>query len=644
MIIPSHYRQLLLLLLVLAGISWIYWPGLTGPWLLDDDMNLGDLKAAAPGSLTVDQYLSIILGNNSGPLGRPVAMASFAANHALGLFSTPMLKLGNILLHLGNGILLYFLVLRLARLRNPFAGTITPQGAALLITAWWLLLPIQISSVLYIVQRMTVLAALFSLASCLCYVAGRQQILMGLRRGWLLLGLGLFLFYPLAVFTKENAAITLAWLVLVELFFFQDRSALASRLSPRAWLRLLVAAAFLAGLAMVQLEVFSSSYLWREFSLVERLLSQPRAITSYMQTIFLPDATSMGIYQDDFPVSRSLFSPPGTALAIGVVLGLLLLAVEAANTRWWAVSFGILFYFTGHVVESTVVPLELYFEHRNYLPAAGLLLAALAATTLAWPFRKRLLLLFVAAYLAILVFSAMQRVQTWSTRSLLIETSALNHPHSLRAWTDYPEELLRQKKPRLALEAALRSAEVNPAYASISYLQMISIYCRLQTTAPPLLVEKTADALARTTVLASGITTPLAIGLERILTDHQAGNCAQTDFRPLARALPELDGRLVRHYGVHREQLWFLRLSLAEWLLDLKEGEKALPILRDIWQNGSRADKPVPGLALARALVDAGQPDQARQVLAELAAVTHDAPADFRAEMNAVQQRASGKQ
>lgn len=643
MTLPLQYRHLLLLLLVLAAVFWIYWPGLNGTWLLDDEMNLGELKAAAPGSLSADEYMTIILGNQSGPLGRPVAMASFAVNHALGLFSTPMLKLGNILLHLGNGVLLYFLMLRLAKLRHPLPGHASPRWLALLITTWWLLLPIHISSILYIIQRMTLLATFFSLASCLCYITGRQQIQMAHKRGWLLIGFGLLLFFPLAVFTKENAVITLAWLLLIELFFFYESSPPRFYFSTRAWLRILVALVILAGLAMVQLDVFSSHYLWREFSLPDRLLSQPRALAAYIHTIFLPDAASMGIYQDDFPISRALFSPPSTALTLGLLVGLLVLAIQSAGTRWWGISFGVMFYLTGHLVESTVVPLELYFEHRNYLPSAGLLLAVLTAVTLAWPFRRSMLVIFVAVYLAILALSANQRIQAWSKRSLLIETSALNHPYSLRAWTDYPEELLHQRKPRLALEAALRSAETNPAYASISYVQMISIYCRLHTPAPALLVKKTADALIHTTILASSVTTPLAIGLERVLADHIAGHCTSTDFRPLVRALPDLDARLARHYGPQREALWFLRLTLAEWLLELNETGKALFILQDIWQTGDRASKPMPGLTLARALVDAGRLDQARQVLAELAAVTHDAPADFQAKMNALQQRASGK-
>lgn len=635
---------LALLLGVLVFAGWLYWPGLSGPWLLDDEMNLGRLQAAPAGSLGAAEYRDIIFGNQSGPLGRPVAMATFAASHALGEFSTPMLKLGNVILHLGNGLLLYYLLASLFRIRSPLPSLASPRQLALVFAAWWLILPIHISAVLYIVQRMTLLATFFSLATCLAYVAGRSRLREAPRRGWLLLILGLAVCFPLALLAKENAVVTAGWLLLIELFFFRDAAPGPRLPSRQNVLRILLVLALLACVGVAMAGLHTDGYLWRDFTLGERLLTQPHALATYMRDILLPQTASMGIYQDDFPVSRSLLVPLATLPALLLLAGLLLLATEASAGRWWGVSFGLLFYFTGHVVESTVIPLELYFEHRNYLPSAGLLLATATALGLALPARRQALALALCAYLALLILASFQRIHIWSERKLLIETSALHHPHSLRAWTDYPEDLLLQGKPRLALEAALRSAETNPGFASISYVQMISIYCRIDTPPPAALIEKTAAALQQTSDLSSATLTPLSIGLEHVLSSSRTRRCNTADFGPLATPLARLDARLTGHFGPARAELWFFRLTIAEWLLQLHHPDEALPILEDIWRIGDRRHLPTAGLALAKALVKQGRLARARQVLAELATVTHDAPDDFRAEMTTLRQRSTGKE
>lgn len=621
--------------ILLTGLT--YFPGLSGPWLVDDDANLGIFKNFPAGSAP---YGDIVFNNNSGPLGRPVSMASFAVNHALDLFSTPALKATNLLIHVGNGLLLFMLLSRLFRLKPPTTNPVLSSTLAAIITGWWLLLPLHLSSVLYIVQRMTLLASFFSLASCLTYVIGRDMLAANRRIGVPVISTSLVILFPLAILAKESAFITLAWLVLIELFFFRKSPVWHIGLRPA--LVTLVIFTVLTGVLLVLLLPIQEQYLWREFTLAERLLTQSRVVWSYINDIFIPNSHRMGVFQDDYPVSRGLLAPWSTLAGLAGLAGMLAIAIKLAASRWWAVSFGILFYLSGHLVESTIVSLELYFEHRNYLPSAGLLLASASAITMLWPWRQALLAIVFSIYLLTLTFSTFQRSNIWANKSLLLETSAQNHPLSLRAWTDYPEDLLENRKPRLALEAALHGAQTNPGYASISLIQMISIYCRIQHPAPPYLIDQTALALEANTNLASRITTPLGIGLELILTQHQEGNCKQTDFTPLAPAFVRLDNQLRQHYGPQRHGLWFLRLTLAEWLLELDQPQSALPILQDIWQTGAQGVIPTVGLVLARTLIQTNALPEARQVLAELTVVTHDAPEDFRAEMASLQQRASG--
>ncbi len=157
-----------LLVLLLGCVLWIYYPGINGPALLDDYSSLGDLGDLAE---TPEQFLDYVLGDNSGPLGRWVSMATFVAGEFLG-GGIAGAKLVNIVIHLVTGALVaWFFTLLLAPLRVPGY-----RVAAILCAGLWLLAPLQVSTVLYLVQRMAQLAALFGLLSLICYLYWRRSI------------------------------------------------------------------------------------------------------------------------------------------------------------------------------------------------------------------------------------------------------------------------------------------------------------------------------------------------------------------------------------------------------------------------------------------------------------------------------------
>ena len=634
---PHHRLSLVVLLIGLLLCAAIYIPGLAGPWLVDDEANLGVFNHFTPGQAP---YANIIASNPSGPLGRAVSMATFAANHALGLFSTPALKATNILIHLLNGLLIFFLLNRLFHRRPPVAAaTHTLSLFAAGLTVWWLLLPMHISTVLYIVQRMTEVSTFFSLAACLSYVLGRDVLATRPRLGKLIVACSLLLLLPLAVFAKESGASSIAFIVLIELFFFTAKPPGPRRLW--LWLMGLVAlvTTVIAAIAIAPPPFLSDGYIGRDFSLTERLLTQPRVIFSYIRDIFLPNSAHMGLYQDDFAISHSLLAPLTTLPAIFGLAVLLLLALRCADSpRWWPVSFGILFYFSGQLIESTLIPLELYFEHRNYLPSVGLLVAASPLTTL-WPWRLRLLTFAFAAYLALLALATFQRTSIWGNQGLLLQTSATNHPLSTRAGTDYAEYLLSQHQPPQALTLILRGAKKNPDFAAIYYLQAISIYCRVGDTPPAVLIQYAADAMSTL----GNYSLSLNIGLNDVLERKRSGRCGHADFQPLAAALPAVEMKLRQQYGEARNSIWLTRFTISQWLSDNGQNEEALVILRDIWAQGNKAIMPTVGLALANALAKENDHVQLQQVLNELDQVTGDAPPEFRQEINALRKLVTGK-
>lgn len=357
---------------VLLVAYGIYSPGLSGAFLFDDWSNL--VLLGHQGRIdSFDKVVSFLLTGFAGPTGRPVSMASFLLDAQTWPAEPAPFKLTNILIHLLNGALLTGALWRLAqRLDAPRreAAWIAVLGAGL-----WLLHPLWVSTTLYVVQRMTMLAATFVFAGLWAYLHGRQ--LLGEGRGAAGYGwcsAAVVLCGPLAVLSKENGAL-LPLLILVV-----DRYAPAPVASlPRGWSlwRLLFlgvpSVLLLAYLAMGLPGLVRGDAGFREFTPGQRLLTQARIIWEYLALLLLPRPYSDGLFSDAIPVSKGLLSPPSTLVGLLALAGLVALA-ERLRRSVPVVAVAIMFFLAGHVLESTWIQLELRFEHRNYLPAALLFL------------------------------------------------------------------------------------------------------------------------------------------------------------------------------------------------------------------------------------------------------------------------------
>ena len=115
-------------------------------------------------------------------------------------------------------------------------------------------------------------------------------------------------------------------------------------------------------------EAISAGYAGREFSLEERLLTQGRLLWRYLAWILLPNITDMGFQHDDIPISTGLFQPLTTLLSL--IAWVVLLALSfVLRRRYPLLLLYVLFFLVGHSMESTILPLEMVYEHRNYLPS-----------------------------------------------------------------------------------------------------------------------------------------------------------------------------------------------------------------------------------------------------------------------------------
>ncbi|VAX07699.1 hypothetical protein MNBD_GAMMA26-813 [hydrothermal vent metagenome] len=431
----------LLLIAMLAITAAVYYPGLGGDFMFDDAVHISQNQLVEIDSLAPDQlYQAWNSSAFSFPSSRPLSMLTFGLNHVFTGFDPYWFKVTNLLIHLLCGILLFLLTRITAQL---FARTGGIPLIASRINWWalaaasiWLLHPINLSPVLYIVQRMAGLSTLFLLMAMVAYVHGRMRLLDGTGGT-----LAILLFTPalgaLAFLCKENAALLPGFLFVLEATLFRFKTA-----TPKG--RRLLQIYFLLGLALplaavviyllLHLEWLSGNYGNRPFTLLERLMSEARAMWFYLQMIFGPDNTQLGFYHDDFKISHSLLNPPTTLFAILGIIGLITLAVwQRKNAP--ILTFGILFFFVGHAMESTIIPLELIFEHRNYMPSIGLFIALsyylIVVPDIRWQ-RYCSIFVFILFVMAC-ANSTHDRAQDWKDEVTMIIAEAKHHPDSPRA-------------------------------------------------------------------------------------------------------------------------------------------------------------------------------------------------------------------
>lgn len=370
-------------MIALLGLGWfVYQPGLDGGFLFDDWVNLNALGAYGP----VDNVATLWLYLTSGTAdatGRPLALLSFLLDAQDWPADPYSFKRTNLILHLINGALLTLLLARLGRASiqsDHDVGAPTTlyrrvDLAAVLGGGLWLLHPLFVSTTLYIVQREAMLPATFILLGLYGYTVGWQWVQAGKRSGIVLAAASILICTVLATLCKANGALLpiLAWVLDAVLLVPRQcmkhpRIAATFRWTRRAVI-VLPSIVVLAALASVALRGFVDGIQEvRPWTLTERLLTQPRVVVDYLQLLWLPQPYSNGLFNDAVVVSRSLLSPPSTLLAI-VFLSCLVAVAVFLRERTPIITASILFFFAAHLMESSVVPLELYFEHRNYIPA-----------------------------------------------------------------------------------------------------------------------------------------------------------------------------------------------------------------------------------------------------------------------------------
>ncbi len=409
-----HARTVFWVVVGLALTTVCYWPGLHGGFVFDDFTNIVSNPVLRVGTKGIAAWWSAAINGYPGLIGRPLSMLSFAINFQLGELDPFYFKLVNLAIHLLSGLLLGVLgYLLLSTVQQSALNQRDRLTVAALAAVVWLVHPFNLTSVIYVVQRMTGLATLFLICGAVCYVHGRMKQLRH-QAGWKWILAGLLGCGGLAVLSKEIGFLLPLYLLVVEWVFFRFQG--SDKANHKRLLALFGVTLGLPLLALLALSpgTLLDGYQFREFTLTERLLTEPRVLLWYLHMLVIPDTSQMGIYLDDIPISRSLLDPPSTLPAILLLLGILAIGVTLRRKAPVA-AFACLWFLAGHAMESTIIPLEIAFEHRNYLPGYGVLLAVahtLLRTGLG-PRTRRIRHIAAAVWIVLLAIGLTFRAHEW---------------------------------------------------------------------------------------------------------------------------------------------------------------------------------------------------------------------------------------
>jgi protein O-mannosyl-transferase len=443
----------------------VYWPGLSGGFLFDDYPNIVDNHGVQPQDASFSSLVGAALSSPSSEFKRPLASLSLAANYLTTGMDPYWMKLTNLIIHLLNGLLVFLLARALlssvsigarfadaaTRSRTGYAPTKMRAGTVgALIAAGWMLLPINLTGVLYVVQRMESIANLFVLLGLLGYVKGRQVMLTAAQpgaadsnqsglwpeiRGFILCLGGLIACTGVGVLAKETAVMLPLYAVLIEWAVFRFHTYTGQRDNRLLGMFLvLLLLPMILGLAWLLPQVFEPAY-WstRDFGLRTRLLSEARIVVDYIRWTLLPTPDTLSFYHDDFRISTGLLTPWTTFASI-VLLGTLIALMIWLRRRQPLMALGIALFLGCQLLTGTILPLELIYEHRNYFASFGLLLAIMPllavpqTSAFALP-RHTLLAGLFLCWTALTAFTS----YAWGNPLRLAEDLASRAPQSPRA-------------------------------------------------------------------------------------------------------------------------------------------------------------------------------------------------------------------
>lgn len=404
------------------------------------------------------------------PGHRVLPKLSFALNYYFGDENPLGYHLVNLKIHLLTGVFLFLLFfMTLSNFpeaagfsdsngsrEDPTALLLIPFFAALI----WLVHPVQTSAVTYMCQRMASMTAMFYVLSVLLYVKARVLLDARKIRPAALFFAGCAIAGLFAVASKENAATLPIFILLYEWFFFQNlKNIRSSRTLPWVFIGIIVFAGIgLIFLGESPIQRILASYARREFTLPERVLTELRVAAYYLSLLGFPHPERL-ILDHDYPLSHSVLNPATTFTAFLLIITLFGVALYSAKKRR-LFSFCILWFLGNLVIESSVIGIEIIYEHRLYLPSMMLFLPAAIWLFKSAGTRGAVAILTLTAIL--LSAWAYQRNEIWRSDVSFWADCSAKSPQKARPYQNLAYSLQMAGRYAEAIPNYQKSIEIKP--------------------------------------------------------------------------------------------------------------------------------------------------------------------------------------
>ena len=453
---PRKHQILFIAGLVIVGVL-IYANTLNSPFVLDDNSFILEDAGIRITDLSVQELLDA--ARDGKPRHRLLPNMSWAVNYYFGQYHVVGYHVVNIMIHLMTAVFL-FLFFHIT-FKQHFLDQKTKDNQALSANAAliaffaaliWMAHPIQTNAVTYICQRMASMVAMFFILTLLLYIKGRLSLMASGKFNiractWFAAAL---LSGACAMASKQNAGMLPLVIFLYEWFFFQNLNTQWIR-QKLIWLvPVIIIIGALAFIYMGEnpVERIINSYSRRTFTLPERLFTECRVIIYYISLLVYPGPDRFNL-EHDFPISGSFAHPSTTWLSFTAILVLFGLAVYRSKTDRLA-AFCIFWFFINLLIESSVIGLEIIFEHRTYIPS--MLPAAWVATAV---FRqahsiRRATVCFIVL-IAILAAGTVKRNHVWQNDVSILQDCITKSPQKLRPLTNLGVAFYQKGDYRTAL-------------------------------------------------------------------------------------------------------------------------------------------------------------------------------------------------
>ncbi|MCI0423295.1 MAG: tetratricopeptide repeat protein [Acidobacteria bacterium] len=445
-------------------------------WHFDDLSNIVNNRDIQIRSLSWQNLSFVLTSEIAGK--RPLAYLSFAINHYFSGLEVRAYHWTNFALHLANTLVVWVLVGKITACCLPQLDKWLPIAFSFFVAALWSTNPLQTQAVTYVVQRMTLLAALFFLLSFVLYLKFRASNSPKEKTLWLL---GSSSSALLAFASKENTFILPAVLAAYEWLVSPNPPRLLKR--PRLLVGLAAANVGFLLFLFVQYKILDrilGGYAAREFTLFQRILTQPRVVVDYLSLFLLPLPSRMALHHE-VEISKSLFSPATTLVAY-LFLGSMVTAAIFLRRRHPMAVFWVSWFFITLLIESTVLPLELMFEHRLYLPSTGLV-ACIMYPGLLWlqsssrqNWIRVLSLVGLTLIAGLWICWTVERNRVWSDDVTLWTDNLQKYPNSARVLNNLGTAQAAAGQTLLAEELFRKALTLKPEFTEVrSNLALIEL-------------------------------------------------------------------------------------------------------------------------------------------------------------------------